>query len=31
VKLGVGVYKPLSSGERYDLILDVASALADKE
>jgi hypothetical protein len=27
MKLGVGVYKPLTDGERYDLILDVGSRL----
>ena len=27
VKLGIGVFKPISDGERYDLIFDVGSAL----
>ena len=27
IKLGIGVYRPLSHGERYDLILDVRSNL----
>lgn len=27
IKLGVGVYRPLAEGGRYDLILDVGSAL----
>jgi PD-(D/E)XK endonuclease len=27
VKLGVGVYKPLTDGERYDLILDLRPQL----
>jgi hypothetical protein len=27
IKVGVGVYKPLSDGDRYDLIFDVSSQL----